>query len=288
MIESVSACGWSCTAASTASRGRVTRRPAPRSMRSKSEAVGTLRSLLHLLEPIEGPGEAAALGTTRVAAFNRPSECVDHGPRGRPHDLRHTVASLWIAAGVDIKTASAWRGHPTFGTAGAEEVCRRTHPLFRSAVEGEWARGATGTGRPSPVHPVSVRSSCAAPSVRRMRALRVVATAVSVAGLCLSASAVAQATPDTTGPGVLPQKTQFDLQAHRGGIGMTTEESLQGFAQGPAARGEHPGAGHPHHQGPEGRRQPRPSDQRAEVPGHRPGVRRATRCTRTSASTSRT
>jgi len=30
---------------------------------------------------------------------------------------------------------------------------------------------------------------------------------------------------------VLPQKTQFDLQAHRGGIGMTTEESLPGFAK---------------------------------------------------------
>ncbi len=33
-------------------------------------------------------------------------------------------------------------------------------------------------------------------------------------------------------PGVaLPQKTHFDLQAHRGGIGMTTEESLEGFGK---------------------------------------------------------
>ncbi|GAA2760811.1 glycerophosphodiester phosphodiesterase family protein [Actinopolymorpha rutila] len=40
----------------------------------------------------------------------------------------------------------------------------------------------------------------------------------------------AQAAP-ATGPGVLPQKAHFDLQAHRGGIGMTTEESLQGFAK---------------------------------------------------------
>jgi len=31
--------------------------------------------------------------------------------------------------------------------------------------------------------------------------------------------------------GVLPQKTHFDLQAHRGGIGMTTEESLEGFGR---------------------------------------------------------
>jgi glycerophosphoryl diester phosphodiesterase len=43
---------------------------------------------------------------------------------------------------------------------------------------------------------------------------------------------VAHAAP-AEGPGsaVLPQKTHFDLQAHRGGIGMTTEESLQGFAK---------------------------------------------------------
>jgi glycerophosphoryl diester phosphodiesterase len=30
---------------------------------------------------------------------------------------------------------------------------------------------------------------------------------------------------------LLPQKTHFDLQAHRGGIGMTTEETPQGFAK---------------------------------------------------------
>ena len=33
------------------------------------------------------------------------------------------------------------------------------------------------------------------------------------------------------GPQVPPQQGHFDLQAHRGGIGMTTEESLQGFAK---------------------------------------------------------
>ncbi|GAA2096012.1 glycerophosphodiester phosphodiesterase family protein [Actinomadura alba] len=33
-------------------------------------------------------------------------------------------------------------------------------------------------------------------------------------------------------PGVvLPQKTHFDLQAHRGGLGLTTEESPEGFAK---------------------------------------------------------
>lgn len=32
-------------------------------------------------------------------------------------------------------------------------------------------------------------------------------------------------------PGVPPRKAHFDLQAHRGGIGMTTEESLEGFGK---------------------------------------------------------
>src|ERR687894_2197865 len=43
MIESVSACGWSCTADSTATRGRVTRSATLRNMRSKSDVVGTVR-----------------------------------------------------------------------------------------------------------------------------------------------------------------------------------------------------------------------------------------------------
>ena len=44
--------------------------------------------------------------------------------------------------------------------------------------------------------------------------------------------AVAHAAPAPgAGTAVPPQRTHFDLQAHRGGIGMTTEESLQGFAK---------------------------------------------------------
>jgi glycerophosphoryl diester phosphodiesterase len=43
--------------------------------------------------------------------------------------------------------------------------------------------------------------------------------------------AVPTAAQAADGPGVLPQKTHFDLQAHRGGIGMTTEESLEGFGK---------------------------------------------------------
>ena len=68
-----------------------------------------------------------------------------------------------------------------------------------------------------------------------MRALRVTTAALAAAGVSLTISAtisaVAQAASPTSGPGVPPQKTQFDLQAHRGGIGMTTEESIPGFAK---------------------------------------------------------
>jgi glycerophosphoryl diester phosphodiesterase len=47
----------------------------------------------------------------------------------------------------------------------------------------------------------------------------------------VAGAAQAASPAPTPGPGVLPQKTHFDLQAHRGGIGMTTEESIPGFAK---------------------------------------------------------
>jgi glycerophosphoryl diester phosphodiesterase len=55
-----------------------------------------------------------------------------------------------------------------------------------------------------------------------------------LAGLALLpvfAFPVAAHATSADGPGALPQKTHFDLQAHRGGIGMTTEESLEGFGK---------------------------------------------------------
>jgi glycerophosphoryl diester phosphodiesterase len=45
-----------------------------------------------------------------------------------------------------------------------------------------------------------------------------------------AAPATAHAAPPA-GPHVPPQKTHFDLQAHRGGLGLTTESSLAGFAK---------------------------------------------------------
>jgi len=64
-----------------------------------------------------------------------------------------------------------------------------------------------------------------------MQLPRVLASLALVPLLTLPAAAHASEPSPSSGPGVLPQKTQFDLQAHRGGIGMTTEESLEGFAK---------------------------------------------------------
>jgi glycerophosphoryl diester phosphodiesterase len=47
--------------------------------------------------------------------------------------------------------------------------------------------------------------------------------AVALVGITLPLPASADAVP--------PQKTQFDLQAHRGGLGLTTESTLAGFAK---------------------------------------------------------
>ncbi|SCE93773.1 glycerophosphodiester phosphodiesterase family protein [Micromonospora mirobrigensis] len=64
-------------------------------------------------------------------------------------------------------------------------------------------------------------------SVRRVLASLAVVPALATLAAPTAASATAAGRPGV----VLPQKTHFDLQAHRGGIGMTTEESLEGFAK---------------------------------------------------------
>ncbi|MGW2098084.1 glycerophosphodiester phosphodiesterase family protein [Streptomyces olivaceoviridis] len=61
--------------------------------------------------------------------------------------------------------------------------------------------------------------------------LRHVLAALAVAPVLALPATAAQAAPADSQPTVLPQKTHFDLQAHRGGIGMTTEESLEGFGK---------------------------------------------------------
>jgi len=52
-------------------------------------------------------------GYLRAQNWRRATHWNMTGLGRRPHDLRHTAASLWIAAGVDIKTVSSWLGHST-------------------------------------------------------------------------------------------------------------------------------------------------------------------------------
>jgi glycerophosphoryl diester phosphodiesterase len=61
--------------------------------------------------------------------------------------------------------------------------------------------------------------------------LRHAFAALAVVPVLAVPATAAQAVPADPQPTVLPQKTHFDLQAHRGGIGMTTEESLEGFGK---------------------------------------------------------
>jgi glycerophosphoryl diester phosphodiesterase len=52
---------------------------------------------------------------------------------------------------------------------------------------------------------------------------------VAVAALTVGIAGVTLAVPASADP-PLPQKSHFDLQAHRGGLGLTTESTLEGFA----------------------------------------------------------
>lgn len=66
------------------------------------------------------------------------------------------------------------------------------------------------------------------------RTVTVLAATGAAALIATSVSPEALAVVESPAPyaaEVLPTKTQFDLQAHRGGIGMTTEETPEGFAK---------------------------------------------------------
>ena len=50
-------------------------------------------------------------GYLRTSNWRRAVRWDETGKGRRPHDLRHTAATLWLTAGVDVKTVSAWLGH---------------------------------------------------------------------------------------------------------------------------------------------------------------------------------
>ena len=117
-----------------------------------------------------------------------------------------------------------------------------------------------------------------------MKYSKLLTAAALTADLAMGATLPAQAA-DTNPNGTA---NHFDLQAHRGGIGMTIEATLEGFAKGLATGVKHPRTRPADHQG---RTVVINHDRKissTEVPGHRLRHGRATPSTRTSASTSRT
>ncbi len=55
-------------------------------------------------------------------------------PTCRLHDLRHTFASMALAAGVDLKTVSSALGHSTISTT-ADIYAHVTDSLMRDAAD---------------------------------------------------------------------------------------------------------------------------------------------------------
>lgn len=92
---------------STTKAGRSRVVPLTDRVRPVVESWAAGREPADLLFPAPGGGFLHAQNWRRSVRWEQTA-------RGRrPHDLRHTAASLWIAAGVDIKTVSAWLGHST-------------------------------------------------------------------------------------------------------------------------------------------------------------------------------
>ena len=88
MIESVSACGCSYTAVSTATRGRVTRRAAPRSICSKSKVVGTPQNLPLFWNQsrIQGSSAHSSKGASQMGVQLAGSTAGWVGPSGAAFD----------------------------------------------------------------------------------------------------------------------------------------------------------------------------------------------------------
>jgi hypothetical protein len=109
MIESVSACGWACTARSTATRGRVIRRPAALSNCRKSTVAPTPPSVAAILESVKR-SPAPALPPNRCATSS--FKIVPRAVRGRPTPLRchyNSIRRRRPAAGSVRRCATAER-----------------------------------------------------------------------------------------------------------------------------------------------------------------------------------
>jgi integrase len=107
----------------------VVRRSAPETVEAKPTKSGRTRhvplsdDLLPLVRSMakdKGPDDLliTSSGGSRLhaAAFKRTTRWPITGRGRRLHDLRHTAACLWLAAGVPASTVQAWLGHSSLQT----------------------------------------------------------------------------------------------------------------------------------------------------------------------------
>ena len=151
MIEAVSACGCSCTAPSTATRGRVTCMEAPRSIASSSGTAG-MPAVCH--RSGNDPDSARAMNSGTGADLHRYE--TEHRLGGRPDRHRLPDGRARHAGRVDGAEHDPRRSRRLRGGAGVDR--QRLQPeLRRAADHGRRARRPLRPppllrGRPGAVH----------------------------------------------------------------------------------------------------------------------------------------
>jgi hypothetical protein len=196
MIESVSACGWSCTADSTATRGRVTRRATPRNMCSKSEVVGARQRVAQFLESIKnqasvldlmfGRGEHATWPAWLPKAWG--PRCLVFGRTGEGPLLPHGWLPLSGIVTVDPIAAPPAAGwgcgrrwctapllRPGQEVAAQDQHDRKTRPPRLRSLDSRWSPRRTLLVCQAPAHRcrgrvVRVRSDSSAAVPRQLAA----------------------------------------------------------------------------------------------------------------------
>jgi integrase len=101
--------------------GRVKTRASWRTVPLSAEAVAALTPLVGgAAHPDDLLFTAPQGGFLRLASwrsrFWRPATTTAGLDGMRPHDMRHTAVSLWIAAGANPKEVAAWAGHRSVAT----------------------------------------------------------------------------------------------------------------------------------------------------------------------------
>ncbi|MCL3817670.1 tyrosine-type recombinase/integrase [Aeromicrobium wangtongii] len=138
----------------------VVRRSAPETVDAKPTKSGRTRHVPlpdHLLPVVQAMADGKEAGELLVmsssgtrlhaARFKRSIDWSTTGRGRRVHDLRHTAACLWLAAGVPASTVQAWLVHSSLQTTQIY-VHYRGDSADRAALDVLNRRGSAGGARP--------------------------------------------------------------------------------------------------------------------------------------------